>query len=329
MSGRRRRLFVYVVSHGGKQKSVAYFATQLEAEIFAADYVKEHKGTSLVDHKVTLAELYHRWLPRHIADTAPSDSAICGYANAYRHLQPLHLRPYEDIKYADYQRIIDKMRKFGLSYSSVKKVRSLVSLLEAYADKLELGGRRYAQLLSLGRNIPVQPHRPFTRQKINRLWNIVDVPGVDTVLILLYTGMRVGEMLQLEKSDISLRQQTIKITHSKTAAGIRTIPIHHRIRPLIEARMTTPGKPLIADRNGRGYSYSRYCTLWCRIMHSIRGDGHTTHDCRHTVATLLDNKGANETAKRRILGHAGGDVTERVYTHKGLRQLRRCIELLK
>lgn len=329
MSGRRRRPFVYVVSQDGRQKSIAYFATQLEAEIFAADYVKEHKGTFLVDHKMTLAELYQRWLPRHITDTAPSKSAICGYANAYRHLESLHLRSYTDLKYTDYQRIIDKMRKAGLSYSSAKKVRSLISLLESFADKLELGGRRYAQLLSLGRNIPVQPHRPFTRQKINRLWNIVDVPGVDTILILLYTGMRVGELLQLQKSDISLRQQTIKITRSKTAAGIRTIPIHHRIRPLIEARMMMPGKTLIADKNGCGYSYSRYCTLWTRIMHSIRGDGHTTHDCRHTVATLLDNEGANETAKRRLLGHSGGDVTERVYTHKGLRQLRRCIELLK
>ena len=65
------------------------------------------------------------------------------------------------------------------------------------------------------------------------------------------------------------------------------------------------------------------------VMHRIRADGHTTHDCRHTVSTLLDNAGANETAKRRILGHAGGDITERVYTHKGLRQLRKCIELLK
>ena len=27
--------------------------------------------------------------------------------------------------------------------------------------------------------------------------------------------------------------------------------------------------------------------------------------------------------------HAGGDVTERVYTHKNIRQLRKCIELLK
>ena len=136
-------------------------------------------------------------------------------------------------------------------------------------------------------------------------------------------------MLHLQKSDVNLRQGYIRITKSKTVSGIRTIPIHHRILPLIARRMTSSGVYLIADTEGKPYDYSRYCLLWRAVMHSIKADGHTTHDCRHTVATLLDNAGANETAKRRILGHAGGDVTERVYTHKGLRQLRKCIELLK
>ncbi|MCI7201196.1 tyrosine-type recombinase/integrase [Megasphaera elsdenii] len=225
--------------------------------------------------------------------------------------------------------IIDGMRRQGLSYSSCKKVRSLISLVLKYAEKLEMHVTNYAPLLSLGRNRPVRTHHTFSRQKINRLWKSVDSPGVDTVLILLYTGMRCGELLQLQKADVHLRQRYIRITRSKTAAGIRIIPIHHRIAPLIEARMACPGDALICDDTGRLYNYGRYCTIWRSVMHLIRADGHTTHDCRHTVATLLDNAGANETAKRRILGHAGGDITERVYTHKGLRQLRKCIELLK
>jgi integrase len=235
----------------------------------------------------------------------------------------------EDLRYADYQRVIDDMRRHGLSYSSVKKVRSLISLLLKYADKIELATTNYAPLLSIGRNRPVRPHHTFSRQKINRLWKSVDSPGVDTVLILLYTGMRCGEMLQLQKADVHLRQRYIRITRSKTASGIRIIPIHHRILPLVEAHMSRSGETLIADDAGRPYNYSRYCTVWRSVMQLIRAEGHTTHDCRHTVATLLDNAGANETAKRRILGHAGGDITERVYTHKGLRQLRKCIELLK
>ena len=237
--------------------------------------------------------------------------------------------PVEDLRYADYQRVIDDMRHHGLSYSSVKKVRSLTSLLLKYANKIDMSMTNYAPLLSIGRNRPVRPHYTFSRQKINKLWCHVDEPGVDTVLILLYTGMRCGELLSLQKADVHLRQRYIRITRSKTAAGIRIIPIHHRILPLVEARMSRSGETLIADDTGRPYNYSRYCTVWRSVMHLIRADGHTTHDCRHTVATLLDNAGANETAKRRILGHAGGDITERVYTHKNLRQLRKCIELLK
>lgn len=329
LSGRRRRPFVFVVTDEGRQRPVEYFTNLVDAQIFQADYHRTHHHRSLPGHKITFAELYHRWLPRHSEDTQPSQSTLNSYRNAYQHLSTLHGMPVEDLRYADYQRVIDNMRRHGLSYSSVKKVRSLISLLLKYADKIELSTTNYAPLLSIGRNRPVRPHHTFSRQKINRLWKSMDYPGVDSVLILLYTGMRCGEMLQLQKTDVHLRQRYIRITRSKTAAGIRIIPIHHRIAQLIETRMASPGEALICDKTGRPYNYSRYCTLWRSVMHLIRADGHTTHDCRHTVATLLDNAGANETAKRRILGHAGGDITERVYTHKGLRQLRKCIELLK
>lgn len=329
LSGRRRMPFVFVISVDGKQKPVEYFTTQVEAEIFQADYNKLHFHRSLPGNQITLAELYHRWLPAHTANTAPSQSTLDSYSNSFKHLAQLHYEPVQNLKYMDYQRVLDGMRKSGLSYSSLKKVRSLVSLLEKYANKIELTNKSYAPLLSIGKNKAIRPHKPFSRQKINRLWQHVGEPGVDTVLILLYTGMRVGEMLALQKTEVNLRQGYVRITKSKTVSGIRTIPIHHRILPLIARRMTSSGVCLIADTEGKPYDYSRYCSLWREVMHSIKADDHTTHDCRHTVATLLDNAGSNETAKRRILGHAGGDVTERVYTHKGLRQLRKCIELLK
>lgn len=329
LSGNRRRPFVFVISENGKQKPVEYFANQIDAEIFQADYNKTHNHHSLPRHQITLVELYHRWLPAHTADTVPSRSTLCSYKNSFKHLSSLHQEPFASLKYMDYQRIMDDMRKSGLSYSSLKKVRSLISLLSQYASKIELTNKNYAPLLSIGKNKQVRPHKPFSRQKINRLWKNIDAANVDTVLILLYTGMRVGEMLALQKSDVNMRQHYIRITKSKTAAGIRVIPIHSRIMPLVVCRMDSPGTALITDASGRPYDYSRYCIAWRAVMLIINAAVHTTHDCRHTVATLLDNAGANETAKQRILGHAGGDVTERVYTHKNIRQLRKCIELLK
>lgn len=327
LSGNRRRPFVFVVTQEGKQRPVEYFETQVEAEIYQADYNKIHTNNSLPGHKITFAEVFYRWLPAHVADNEPAETTVANYHNAFRHCQQLHEMPIADIKYADYQRIIDRMKKERLSYASMKKVRSLISLLLKYATEYEIVNKNYAPLLKIGKNRPVRPHKPFSRQQINRLWQC-NVPGVDAILILLYTGMRVGELLALEKRNINLRQRFIKITKSKTASGIRIIPIHNRVFPLVVTRVESPGVFLLSDPEGIPYNYSRFCSLWNKVMSSIHAR-HTTHDCRHTVATLLDNAGANENAKRRILGHASGDVTDRVYTHKNLRQLRKAIQLLK
>lgn len=93
LSGNRRRPFVFVVSQSGHQHPVEYFATQTEAEIFAADYNKIHRHTSLAGHRETLSEVYCRWRAAHIADTEPSASTITSYANSWRYLEPLGPEP--------------------------------------------------------------------------------------------------------------------------------------------------------------------------------------------------------------------------------------------
>ena len=329
LSGNRRRPYIFVISEAGKQRVIGAFPTHVEALIFQTDYNRAHCRPRLFDNKITWTELYHRWLPAHIEHTDPSASTISGYRAAYLHCASLYDMEVAKIKYRNLQDVIDRMKKHGLSYSSCKKVRSLLSLTFKYALRMEYTHRSFDRLIQIGKNKPVRPHHPFSRQKINRLWSIADMPGADTVLMLIYSGMRVNELLHLRKADVHRRQRFFDIRHSKTAAGIRIIPIHDRIWPLVEARMEMPGEYLISDPDGYPYSYARYCTLWQRVMTAIRGTGHTTHDCRHTCATLLDNAGANPNAVRRILGHAGGDVTDRVYTHKAIRQLRKAMNLIK
>lgn len=121
LSGNRRRPFVFLISDHGRQKPIEYFPTQIEAEIFAADYNKIHRNTSLAGHQMTFEELYHRWLSRHIADTSPSASAISGYKNSYQHCSSIHGMPFTDIKYNDYQLIIDGMKKIWPFLFLIKK----------------------------------------------------------------------------------------------------------------------------------------------------------------------------------------------------------------
>ena len=324
LSGNRRRPFVFMVSINGKQKAMGYFSTKLEALAFQVDYNQSHGLHRLSDNKITFAELYTRWLPKHIEYSSVSDSTIHGYESAYKHCRLLYDLPVSDIKYSHLQTVIDGMNR--LSYASKKKVRNLLSLLFAYARKMEYTSHDFTGLIRIGKNKPVNPHQAMSKQAINRLWKLADKADIDIVLILIYTGMRTCELRNLKKTDINRRQKYIRITKSKTEAGKRIIPIASKIWPLVEARYSLQGDFLLCDESGNPYSYSRLSRLFSRVMKLIHGEKYKPHDTRHTCATLLDAVDINDNARKMILGHARHDVTNGVYTHKTLRQLRKAIE---
>jgi len=266
----------------------------LEALAFQVDYNKSHGLHRL--SKITFAELYVRWMPKHIAYTAVSQSTINGYECAYKHCASLYDLPVSDIKYSHLQIVIDDMT--GLSYASKKKVRNLLSLLFAYAREMEYTTRDFTGLIKIGKNRPVNPHHAISKRKVNQLWKMLDFPDVDIILILIYTGMRNGELRNLLKSDINKKQKYINIRKSKTAAGIRIIPIHSKIWSLIEKRLASPGAYLISTSDGTPYTYTKLSRAFARVMVKIHGQKHKLHDTRHTCATWLDNAEVNETLER-------------------------------
>lgn len=324
LNGNRRRPFAFVISEKGRRRVVSYHATKTEALIAQADYIKQSDRPRL--QEMTFSELYARWLPTHVARHEVSRSAVNGYHSSFQHCRPLWDMPLSKIKYAHVQGVLDSMQSAGLSYSSRKKCRSLINLCFAFARQNEYAGQNFHGLLWLGKNKPVRPHRAFTRQKINRLWRSGS-PAAETVLILIYTGLRVSELLNLRKTDINLKQKTINITRSKTASGVRVVPIHPLIFPLVEKRIREAGQYLVSE-DGGPVSYHSYRRIWAEAMKQINGS-YTPHDTRHTFASLLDGAEVNENARKRLLGHAGGNVTDGVYTHKNLRQLREAINQIR
>jgi integrase len=187
-----------------------------------------HRKSACVE---TFKSLYEKWLPTRIE--VVSKSAIESYRIAYDYIQSIANIPINLIKYSDMQCVIDNMRDNGLSYASAKKVRTLLSLLSKYAIVNDIDIKDYTSFLNLGHDVSVYPHKPFTRQQINRLW-CLDTSDTYGILILLYTGMRCGELLSLRKTDINLRTRCLIIRQSKTEAGRnRLIPIHNRILPIV------------------------------------------------------------------------------------------------
>lgn len=251
---------------------------------------------------IILRQLFNEWLPIH--SQSISDSAVKSYHIAFKHISNIADMPITDIHFQHLQHVINSMHVKGLSYSSCKKVRTILNQLLNYAIIKDYPITNYAPHLNLGLNIPTIKRRVFTRQQINKLWAI-DTSYSHMILILLYTGLRIGELLNLRRQDINRRSSYLIVRHAKTKAGEgRIIPIHHRIMPIIEQLHTSDYLFAI--------SYTTFRKHFQDIMKQLNCK-HTIHDTRHTFASLLDAV-APPNALRSLLGHKQGDITIRVYT---------------
>ena len=292
LSGNRRRPWVVKKTIDGRQKPLGYFPTREEAFAFL---VSVNRITP--EREVTFSSVYRSWSLHHFESISPSSRAA--YEISYRHLAQLHSVPFRRITYRQLQDVIDGIEA---GYCTRKKCRVLLSQLYKYSIKNGIVETNLSCFIELPRHVPVYTKRPFTARQIGKLWRSADtVEGVKDVLILIYTGMRAGEYIGLSACDVNLRQQFINIKKSKTLAGIRKIPIHKKILPILAERKAE-GKICPCKK------YETFRRLFDRVMKAL-GMHHTPHECRHTLATMLDRAGANETSVKMILGHARTGVT--------------------
>ena len=305
LSGNRRRPFVVKKTVDGKQKAVGYFSSHVEALSFL---LKLNGGQS-----ETFSQCYEKWSKRHFEGL--SRSSVSAYISSYRHLSPLHDRPMESLRYEDLQAAMDGIEA---GYATQKKARVLLSQLYKWAMKRDLVSVDYSRFVEIKPHVPVHIKLPFTVREINRLWKASDDTNVQAVLILIYTGLRVGELLALRPANIKIRERYLDIKHSKTAAGVRKVPVARKVLPFVES---------LKARGGIGMDYEQFRRRFDKVMKTLKMH-HTPHECRHTCASMLDSTGASDTACQMILGHARKGVTKAVYTHKTLSELRKAVDIL-
>ena len=137
---------------------------------------------------------------------------------------------------------------------------------------------------------------------------------------MCYSGFRISAYLTLE---INLQEQYFK-GGIKTAAGKdRIVPIHSAILPLVRRRIKEYGKILpLTPGCFRNKMYD--------ALDRLGMERHTPHDCRHTFSRLCEKYKVNENDRKRMLGHSfGNDITNKIYGHRTIEDLREEIEKIK
>ena len=64
---------------------------------------------------------------------------------------------------------------------------------------------RYVDILKFSKVNPnARDRNPFTKKDIDILWSMKEDKWYQIALMLIYTGVRIGELLELEKKDVNL-----------------------------------------------------------------------------------------------------------------------------
>ena len=324
LSGNRSRPWVIKVTTSDEygrshQTPVGYAETKEAAMIMLAQY--NNNPWDVDREKVTLAILFQRWST--IKMPKLSKSSQSSLKSAYKHCSKYYGAKYRTIKAYQMQECIDNC---GYGYSTQGAIKALWGHLDRFAFECDIIEKMYSQLTTAA-PIPETSRTPFTEKQIEALWKHEKEPWVDTVLIFLYTGFRLNELLPMKVEQINMKEKTftggIKTRNGKD----RIVPIHPRIFPLVK-KWVDKGEEYLFTNQGERISSAKYYKFWAEVMKKIEADK-TPHEARHTVETLLDNAGGNRKCIDLIMGHKSKDVGNRVYNHKTLEQLRETIALLK
>lgn len=330
VKGKRRKPWRVRVTIGwddnGKQifKNLGYFKTQAEGLKQLELY---HTNPLLIDNKtVTFKEMYEIWSEEKYKKI--SKSSIDGYINAYKYCEELYDIPFEQIKLKALQDIVNKADG---KLATQKKIKGLFGLLYDYGIANDIVLKKYSDYIILSEQREKKIRTTFSDEEIDILWdNVKLIPFVDVVLILIYTGMRPGELLKMKRENVFL-DKNYMIGGSKTEAGInRIIPIHPRIKPLIENWYYNSNSIYLIYNNANNkICYQNFSDRnWANVMNTLNFV-HYPYDCRHTFATRMDDAGANKLCIKLILGHTINDITDKVYTHKKIEQLIEAVNMLK
>ena len=330
LSGKRRKPWTVIITVGwtedGKQqrKYIGYYKTKGEAEIALAEY---HTAPEELNGKnTTLAELYNKW--QEVEMINAGESRIRQVRSAWSRLTALYSRPIASIKPSEIQKILNLLE---VGYSSVKHTHSLLNQLYTFAVADGLTTSNPMTAVKVTQKAENKTEKTvFSREEWTLISSEADKGNfsAQVLKILLYTGLRIGELLSLRLEDVHLAERYMYIRSSKTENGVRNVPISSKIMPILEGFVKS-NKTNLIELNNRPVRYETFAKNYVLVFFRQFGMKHTIHETRHSCITELVRANANQTIIKKIVGHTSLlSLTEAVYTHIDVADMLTVIELL-
>ena len=213
----------------------------------------------------------------------------------------------------------------------------MLSQLFDYAVQHEIIGKdkHIIEYIDIGKPVKSTMHYRFTDEEIDIMWRHTDIPTIRVILMMIYSGVRPGELLDLKTASVDIDNTLFKIEKGKTKNAARTVPIHSRVLPFFRAFYNSDSEYYF---NGLNYekSYQKFIKLFKSELSSIgiinyvndKGETqeHLPDDTRHTFTTRWIELKLDEPIRRKIQGHSGAGIGEQVYAHISVDSMRNELE---
>lgn len=270
--------------------------------------------------KLTFSDIYqkfYRWKFEENKTREFSDGLRRGLQAAYKKCEPLHNRIFADLKYRDFQSTVDTKAE---RYGSANWMVTLMKQMSKFAVMYEYIEEDKTVHLKANRPDDSEHGVPFSEEELKILWKNKAHPVAEFLLIMCYSGYRIKAYRTMQ---VFLEEKYF-LGGVKTESGKnRMVPIHSGIQELVERRLKRDGGLLTTTEDTfRKHLYP--------FLSSVGIERHTPHDCRHTFSMLCEKYQVNENDRKRLLGHSfGNDLTNAVYGHRSLEDLRTEIEKIQ
>lgn len=315
LSGRRKRPWV-----AAKDKVIiGYYETKKEAH----EALDKLAGRNITErYNMTFAEVYEAWKIEHYREITQGVQAR--YDTAYHYFKSLHLKHFRVLRVADYQPLFDALEAKGRKAGTLSKYKDLLTQMSDWAVREEIVTNNFAKYIKLPPTDPKEKET-FTPDEIKVLESSED-DAAKIILMLLATGMRIGELFQLPLADYHGKYV---IGGEKTEAGKnRVIPIRPEGRKYFEYfAALSSGKYLLLDGYDGNHDVANFRKReYYPLLQYLGIKRKTPHATRHTYASRAVREGMSREVLQKILGHASYTTTADVYVHADISTLISAVE---
>jgi len=304
---------------GSSRIVIGRFAKYNEAE----EALREYMRSPTPKYNMTLEQIYDEW--SEIAYRSLSRQTKDNYRASWAKLERLKEIKFREIRTGQMQAIIDGLS--SMSFSSLSKLKALLSQLFDYASENDIVNKNYAKFLVLPKHERVKKDC-FTDIELEKIKTAAGtVHFADAILIMCYTGFRISEFLELTRFSYDAAANTLT-GGMKTAAGRdRPVPVHPEIKPYLDLWLAKNGETIICNENGKPYT-TKYFREKCYRPALAAIDGVRElppHATRRTFGTRLSAAGARAEDIQALIGHENYDMTVSAYIKQDIETLRTAL----